>query len=301
MKIFITGTSSCLAAVLLPVLCEDSQVSTVTGIDIKPTKFKHPKLTTKIIDIRDKQLTTIMKGHDAIIHCAFIVKRNNLSLKKMHAINIGGGMNVADAAATNHIHKFINLSSTSVYGSGLNFTEKSPYNPSSSFHYALHKTALEQYINKTCPEVIHLRPQMILGQHAQASLKQLLKSRLYIKFNDEMRPKQQVIHENDVVNAIMLALKKEVTGEFNLSAPEIIDITGTLIKKGRKALGVPFSIVDKLIRLEEKIKSKIEFNIRELLLNNTTVDCSKAKELLGWQAQYGAWDARNDTINAGNI
>lgn len=61
MKIFLTGSASCLASALLPVLCEDTTITQITGIDIKPTKFKHLKLKTEIFDIRDDNLTTFRR------------------------------------------------------------------------------------------------------------------------------------------------------------------------------------------------------------------------------------------------
>ena len=78
MKILVTGSSSHLAGVLLPMLCDLKTVSQVNGIDIKKGNFKHPKFSETIIDIRDPKVSQHMKACDTVIHFAFVVLRSAL-------------------------------------------------------------------------------------------------------------------------------------------------------------------------------------------------------------------------------
>jgi UDP-glucose 4-epimerase len=123
MRIFVTGSAGCLAAALLPVLCNDPSIEKITGIDIRPTRFKHPKLSTERLDIRAENLTDKMAGHDAVIHLAFAVQRRKTTLAQMHDVNVRGSRLIVDAANKNGIQKLINLSSASVYGSGEDIVE----------------------------------------------------------------------------------------------------------------------------------------------------------------------------------
>lgn len=298
MKIFLTGSASCLASVLLPVICEDPTITQITGIDIKKTTFKHPKLKTEILDIRDNKLAIKMTDHDAVIHLAFVVKREGRSHEEMRDVNVRGSSLVVDASVKNNIKKFINLSSVSVYGSGENIDEDTPLNPSTTFHYAQHKAELENYININCPAAIQLRSHLIIGENAQLFLREMFKLPVWLKFRKGKTPRQQVVHEKDVVQALMLSLKTDISGQFNLSAPEIIDLAGTYIKKGRNIPGVPFYIVRYLTRVAKFIRPKDEYTWVEILDTTVTVNCSKAQLLLGWKPQFSAWDARNEAITS---
>src|SRR5450830_474956 len=198
MRVFVTGSASCLAKVAIPLLAARPEVEAITGIDIKPTHLKHPKLTTHVLDIRDPRLQEHMKGHDAVLHLAFIVKQGSLSASDMRETNVIGGMNVVNAALSNEVRKFINLSSVSVYGSGIDITECSDPCPSSTFVYACHKAELETYVARHLSSAIQLRSHLIIGPNAQPFLIDMLRSRFWVSFNGMNKPRQQVIHEDDV-------------------------------------------------------------------------------------------------------
>ena len=221
MKIFLTGSAGCLAAALLPVLCNDPAIESITGIDIKTTAYQHPKLKTSIFDMRDVSLRDTMKNHDAVIHLGFNVRRGNLSSEERYDINVNGSINVIDAANANKITKFINLSSVSVYGICENVTEEAKTNPLPTFPYAQHKEAVEQYINEHLPSAIQFRSHLIMGKNAQDFLREMFVMPVYLTFAEGKTPKQQVVHENDVVCAIEAALKADVSGAFILAETKI--------------------------------------------------------------------------------
>src|SRR5579859_4480209 len=73
MKILVTGSSGCIAAALLPMLCTQPFVASVTGVDWKPGNFTHDKFMHIPLDMRDAQLKDVMAGHDAVVHLGFVV------------------------------------------------------------------------------------------------------------------------------------------------------------------------------------------------------------------------------------
>lgn len=302
MRVFITGSASCLGKALLPALCAQEYVTEVRGIDIKPTAFQHPKLVTEIFDIRDKGIADKLQGFDAVIHLAFVVKRGNLSLAEMRDVNVQGGSNVVDAAKRLGIPKFINTSSVSVYGAGEDLSENAPLHPSPTFHYAQHKAELEEYIYRNFPQAIQLRLHLVIGKHAQDFLREMFASPFWLKFGKNKQPRQQVIHEDDAVAAMLLALHKDISGAFNLSAPEIIDLGGGYIregvKEGMRKWPLPFWMVRFLVAVAMRLKPNDEFTWIELLDTSVTVDCARARDVLGWSPLHSPWDARRDAVES---
>ena len=166
MRVFVTGSASCVGSVLLPALCADDSITEVTGIDIKGTKFSHPKFKSEKMDIRDPKVVDKMAGYNAVIHLAFTVQRKKLSLDQAHDANVNGGINITNAAIKNGIQKFINLSSVSVYGGGDNLKEDDPANPSKTFPYAQDKREFELFLNEHLPSAVNFRAHLIQGPNA---------------------------------------------------------------------------------------------------------------------------------------
>lgn len=300
MRVFITGSASCLGKALLPALCAQEDVTAVHGIDIKPTAFQHPKLVTEILDMRDTRIAEKLRGFDAVIHLAFVVKRGSLSDAEMRTINVEGSRNVVDAAIRLGISKFINISSVSVYGTGDNLSEDAPLRPSPTFHYAQHKAELEAYIDRHLPQAIQLRLHLVIGRHAQDFLRQMFASPFFLVFGRNKQPRQQVIHEDDAVAAMLLALRHPVSGAFNIAAPDVIDLGGRYIrqgvKEGMRKWPLPFAIVRFLVAVARRWRPQDEFTWIELLDTSITIDCRKAHQTLGWHPQLSAWDARRDAV-----
>jgi len=219
MKVFITGSSSSLAQVLLPRLCERSDIERVTGVDLRPARFHHAKFDALTLDIREPLLAQRMEGHNILINMAFVVLRGHMSEAEMFDINVKGNHAVFHAARHAGMQRLVHLSSASVYGSGVHLSEHAPLAPLPRFLYAQHKAHLEQLLAIEFPESVRLRPHIILGPHAQPLLKQLLNQPCHVRL-PRPHPRLQCVHEDDVAQAIMLCLERNVRGPFNLAVED---------------------------------------------------------------------------------
>lgn len=299
MKVLVTGSSGCIANALLPVLCAQPFVEVVTGIDWKPGHFEHDKFRHIQLDMRDIQLMSIMEGCDAVIHLGFVVAQAHLSMEDMRSVNIDGSANVVNAARAAGVRKFINLSSVSVYGSGENMTETTSPAPPPWFPYAHHKLHVERYIEKTLPEAIQFRSHLVIGAKAQEFLRKIFHLPVWLDFGLNP-PKQQVVHEDDVVEALIAALQRDARGFYNLAAPDVIALGGDYIRKGqqegRRIRRVRFGIVRAFAVLGRRFIKKDLLTLIAMLNTTSTVTCAKAARDLGWQPKRSAWDARKDAL-----
>ncbi|KPL47380.1 hypothetical protein XAXN_20230 [Xanthomonas axonopodis] len=301
MKIFLTGSSGCLASVLLPVLAADDYVKSITGIDIVEPSFTDPKFTHVTMDMRSPEVHDLMRGHDAVIHLAFAVKRGRLSVPKMTEINVGGSRNVIDSAVANGIATFVNLSSVSVYGEGENMSEEAKPNPPTWFEYADHKAEVERYLAAKIPSAVQIRAHLIIGAHAQKFLREIFLLPVWLDFG-QSPPKQQVVHEADVVDAIVAALKKGAQGIYNVAADDVIALGGDYIQRGqdegRKIRRMPFSVVRLSAVLAQTVMKNDLLTLVSMLKTTATVSCEKAKKELGWRPRRSAWQARTDALRS---
>jgi len=301
MKILVTGSSGCIASALLPVLCAQPFVEAVSGVDWKPGAFAHDKFTHTQLDMRDTQLKTVMVGYDAVVHLGFAVSQGKLTDEEMRSVNVDGSANVVNAARAAGVRKFINMSSISVYGSGENMDESLTPKPPTWFPYAQHKFAVERYIQQSLPYAIQFRAHLIEGAKAQKFLREIFLLPVWLDFGAKP-PKQQVVHEDDVVDAVIAGLQHNVSGVYNLAAPDIIALGGDYIRKGqeegRKIRRMRFGIVRALAKVGRLFIQKDLLTLISMLDTTSTVTCDKAARDLGWRPKRSAWDARVDALRS---
>jgi nucleoside-diphosphate-sugar epimerase len=287
-KVFVTGSSSCLAQALLPLLCAEPGIERVTGADTAAPRFAHARFHAVHCDIRDPGLVEQLAGHDALVHLAFVVLRGRMSEAEMFDINVTGSHKLFHAARRAGIARLILMSSAAVYGGGVHVGEDAPLAPLPQFRYGLHKAHLERLLEIEFPECVRLRPHVILGRHAQPLLKQLVNLPCYVALPDP-QPRLQCVHEDDVARAVLLALRREVSGPFNLAVEDSISYRDLIRARHRFALPLPLGAARAALDLAWRLRgwggepAWIEGLARTLLLN-----CRRAAVELGWKSRYDA-------------
>lgn len=297
MNIFITGASSGVARSLIPALCEDTSVTSVRGFDLRDSPWRHAKYQHIQGDMCSADLRPLMEGSQAVIHLAFAVLKAQHDEAGHRTNNVMGSFRVLKIASALRIPKIINLSSVSVYGQGQHLAESAPLNPSPAFSYAQHKADIERMTMQSLPKVIHLRSHLILGPHAQPFLHDLCNAPVYIR-PPKPYPTLQIVHEDDVAQAIVLSLKHEVHGAYNVAAPEIVALPD-LVKHQRSAaiLPLPLGLVRWAANVARRLGHRDEFTWLDVMGTTLTVDCTRVQRELGWRPEYSAWQARASMVS----
>ena len=286
MRVFVTGSSSHLARALLPKLCAHQGVEQVTGIDLAPPHFAHPKFSAQRGDIRDTQLEPLMRDHHALVHLAFVVLRGRLPPARMFQTNISGSMRVFNAARAAGVKRLVHLSSASAYGSGVHLTEDAPLRPLKGFLYGEHKALLETMLAIEFPECVRLRPHIILGPHAQKLLKSLLKQPFHLRL-PRPHPLLQCVHESDVCDAILLCLERDVRGPFNLALEDTLTYRELIRRRHKISLPLPLTAVRAGFGLAWRFYGwGGEPQWLNGLSQSLTLNCRRALVELGWQRHY---------------
>lgn len=299
MKLLVTGSSSHLASVLLPRLCEQPTVSLVHGVDINKGTFKHPKFNENMIDIRDSNISNIMTNCDAVIHLAFVVLRSALKKERknrqlIHDINVNGSINVFQQAEIKSVKKIIHISSAVVYGAWpenpATISETQPRKVMKGFSYAEDKNEVEDWLDsfeqKSDLNIVRLRPHVILGPKSQPFLLSLIKQPFFPKLPDP-QPLSQCIWEDDVADAIIKSLNKNISGTYNLAADPPISFKEMIKMSHKISVPVPVKLLSFIHRNLWKVSSAGE---EPGWLNgmpySLAVSSLKAKNELDWKPKY---------------
>lgn len=302
MRIVITGSASHLARCVIPLLLARPETERIVGIDLRPADCADPRFEQHLIDIRSDAVPPLLARADVLIHLAFVVMRSDLGAARhdralMRSINVDGSTRLFAQAAAARIRSIIYASSASVYRPGgpvVKLSEEAPRIPLPGFPYAEDKAAVEQWLDGFEPHhpelrIVRLRPQAILGPHAQPLLKLIARSRVYPLLPDP-QPMIQCVHEQDVAAAVVRAAATAARGAFNLSTDDAASIRD-IVRAHGLALGIPMRAVETLARWSWRMTSTgTDPSWVSALRHSFVLDNAKAREVLRWTPRYPRLD-----------
>ncbi len=252
-KVVVTGVCGRLGRRVARVLHRERPVIGVDRRDFhdKPKDVEHQKL-----DLRRKKLKDVFRGGDvdAVVHLG-VMHDPRASAAEHHSWNVEGFSKLLDYVAQFSIPKVVVLSSANVYG-------PQPHNPQflseeapllggarfSEIRDLIEVDMLAQSFFWKHPDVstVILRPVHILGRVRNAASNFLRLPRVPTLLGYD--PMVQVIHEADVVSAIVSALTPGVRGIFNVAGPEAMPLSRVLRILDRPTLPVPYSLARPIMK-----------------------------------------------------
>jgi NAD dependent epimerase/dehydratase len=297
MRIFVTGADGFIGSHLVEKFLKLGHfVKAFTFYNFRGSNGWLDNLDKKLIknlnlvsgDIRDYNfLEKQTKGFDAVYHLAALIAipYSYHSPKSYIDTNIIGTYNILQSSLKNNISKIIITSTSEVYGTAQSVPIKENHSLNAQSPYAATKIAADQlalsfYKSFDLPVTI-LRPFNTYGPRQSARaviptiISQLINGNKYIKIGN-LKPTRDFTYVEDTVDAFVLALKKNLSGEvinignqFEISIKNILNIF-------KNDFGHDFKIIiDK-----KRVRSK-RSEVFRLLASDT-----KAIKLLNWHPKY---------------
>lgn len=300
MRVLVTGAASHLAQALLPTLLAHPDIEAVTGLDMAPISFSHPRFRAVRANLLDPDLGQHLEGVDAVIHLAFVVMGRMLGkARKDRALirryNLDATQALCRAAAASGVRRIVYASSVAVYGAWPDnpplIPETWPLRPMPSFAYSEDKAAVEWWLDTFeqeagIPAITRLRIHAIVGPRAQSLLNLIARTRFYVQVPDP-QPPTQCIWEDDVVQALLLALFSEASGAFNLAAPEPLSFKDIVSRDGRWAMPVPYGLAERAHRTFWQVSGSLgDPGWLAGLRHPLAVDTRRAETLLHWRPRH---------------
>ncbi len=222
----------------------------VIGVDRRPFPDRPKDIDHLEIDIRRKKLKDVFRAGDiaAVVHLG-IMHDPRASAVDHHSWNVTGFVKLLEYVAQFHVPKLVVLSSANVYGpqpeNAQFLTEEAPLLGGQNFSeirdlIEVDMLAQSFFWKHPDTETVILRPVHILGtvRNAPSNFLRLPTIPTALGFD----PMIQVIHEDDVVQALELAMRPGVRGIFNLAGPEPLPLSRAIRILGRPSLPVPVSL-----------------------------------------------------------
>lgn len=219
----------------------------VVGVDRRPFPNRPKDVHHYEVDVRRKKLTEVFEREKirALIHMA-IIHDPRLDAEEHHQINVMGTRHVFELCRRYGIKKIVALSSANVYGPRADntqfITEDTPLMGAERYGEIRDLVQVDLFANTWLwrhpdMETVVLRPVHIVGNVRNAPSNYLrLKTVPVIMGYD---PMVQLIHEDDVVEAMIRSLAPGLRGVFNVVGPDAIPLSCLLREMGKKVVPVP--------------------------------------------------------------
>ncbi len=218
----------------------------VIGLDSKKPDQEIKGLDFIQADIRNSHLVDLLQeeGVEAVCHLAFVESQQ--PNEQAFDYNVIGTMKVFGACAQSGVKKIVLKSATAVYGANPNnsafLREEHPLPSNSQNGYVRDLVEIESFCNGfrlQAPEITLtvLRVPSIIGPAADTPMTRLLK-RPFPPVLLGFDPMIQVIHENDVVGAILFAMDEDIPGVFNVAAEGVMPFYKLIKLAGKQPLPV---------------------------------------------------------------
>ena len=219
----------------------------VVGVDRRPMHARAKDVQHLRLDIRRKALENVFRKHrpQAVIHLGMM---HNLrqSVKEHHTFNVVGTTRLLEHCQKYNVGKVVVLSSANVYGPARDtngfLTEDHPLLAAQAFPDMRDLVSVDMVAQGFMwrhPEIesVILRPVHILGRvhNAPSNYLRLPSVPTLLGFD----PMVQVIHEQDVVVALTMALKAGVRGIFNLVGPGQLPLSMAIEEVGARPAPLP--------------------------------------------------------------
>lgn len=267
----------------------------VIGVDRRPARLLPKDIEFHQLDLRRHKTENVFRtAHaDAVVHLN-ILHDLRVAQEEAHSFNILGTTRVLDWCAHYDIAKVVLLSSADVYGpvpSNNQFLdEQAPLMGGQAFGEIRSLIKLDMlgstfFWRYPSIETVILRPVNILGDVKNAASNYLRLQRPWTVLGYD--PMVQIIHVEDVVTAIELALKPGVKGVYNIVGPGELPLSSILRELGRRPIPLPAPIASKALDLAWRFKLT-SFPAPELahIRFICMVDGTRAREDLGFAPRY---------------
>jgi UDP-glucose 4-epimerase len=251
-KVLITGITGGQGRLVSAKLLRRPRRYRVVGIDREPWKHHPEGLSFHAVDVRKKRAEDVIRTEnpDVIVHLAFI-RHFGTHPALRHEVNVNGTRRLLEFSVSHGVKQFIVFSSSYVYGAlpeNPSYMDESyPLSASRTYPEVRDLTEVDMLATAFLWQypkmaITILRPVNVLGPHVHSAIGRYLR-RPYVPTVLGFNPMLQFIHEEDVADAIILAIDRQTRGIYNVVGPGAVPLSVAISETGGTAVPLPELVV----------------------------------------------------------
>ena len=293
-KVLVTGIAGGQGRLLARRLRERAEVC---GVDRVPWDEAPRGVSVHVVDLRKKRFEDVIRAEKptAVVHLGFL-QRFLLGSDLRYDVNVRGTQLLLQHCARQKVPHVVVVSGSYVYGA----SPTNPYEMTELEPLAGSRTSPElrdlvdlDYVATSFPvhepdlDVCVLRPVNVLGYSAHSLMARYLSLRrvpTVLGFD----PMLQFLHEEDLAEAISLALERRLRGVFNVVGPGAAPLHVAIRETGGRALPLPESLIRPVFtRLFRMRALDVPPGALDYLKYPITLDGSRFTQATGFRPLFG--------------
>ncbi len=246
--VVITGIAGTIGRLLARRLHLDHDV---IGLDRRDLPRRPKDIKVYSHDIRRKRCESIFRNHpvDVVVHLN-VMHDFGRAQADLHSFNVVGTQRLLEYAARHGVKKFIFLSTANVYGARPEnpqfLTEEALLLAGETFSEMRSLISTDMLVTSffwKLPEVetVILRPAHIVGTVRNGPMTYLSMGRVPVVLGFD--PMVQVVHETEVVEALVAAMKPGARGIFNVAGPTAVPLSTIMTYLDKPTLPLPYPVL----------------------------------------------------------
>jgi UDP-glucose 4-epimerase len=275
----------------------------IVGLDRRPMRGRPKDIEHHQVDLRSKKARDVFRTGDvhALIHLG-VMHDPRARPAELYSWNITGTTKLLEYCQAYRVPKLVLLSSANVYGPRPDnpqfLTEEAPLLASQRFPQMRDLVEIDHLVSTFLwrareTETVILRPVHIVGSvhNAPSNYLRIPRPPTLLGFD----PMVQLVHAEDVADAIVHALAPGRRGIYNITGPGELPLSAVLRELGRQPRSIPHPLAKSVLSFAFKLGVS-SFPVAELdfIRYVCMVDGRRATAELGFRARHGL----HETIHA---
>ena len=283
-------------------LVEREDVDSVLATDVRePNQALGSKVTFVRQDVSEP-FPGLFAEHevDTVVHLAYVLRQSR-NRQANRRVNVDGTRNTLEACRRGGVGRIVYLSSTSVYGAHPDnpqaLTEEMLARPVTGFQYSEDKLESERLLNEFASAmsgvaVCILRCCPIMGAHADNFIASAFDKPLLVAVSGT-DPPMQLIHEEDMVRCLTLAVLGEAEGLYNMAGAGSIGWREMASTRGRHVVSMPAWLLYPLTQLTWALRLQSDSPAMglDMIRYPWLASTKKIEREMGFNSRYSSRDA----------
>jgi nucleoside-diphosphate-sugar epimerase len=314
--VVVVGATGNVGTAVLRALESETEVTSVLGVARRPPSGNGASAFSKVAwhaaDISADPLHFV-EGADAVVHLAWLIQPSR-DERVMRATNVDGTRRLVDEVVSHGVPSFVYASSVGTYApapKSPSMDERWPATGISSSTYSRHKAEVESMLDdveQRHPElrVVRLRTSLVFQRAAASEVHRLfLGSLMPWHLPRPMRAVPglrrlafQATHAQDIADAYVLALTRDVRGAFNIAADPVLTPKVIADAVGGRVLPLPEVLLREAVTVGYKTHLvPAEVGWLDMATQTPVMDTSRARSELGWSERVSSVDALRELLD----
>jgi len=307
----VIGATGNVGVATLEALAADPAVTSIVGVARRIPDLELDRVQWAAADI-DSDPLDVVEGADAVVHLAWKIQPQH-DHATMYRTNVSGTQRVVDAATAHRVPALVVASSIGAYAPGPkqpSVDETWPTTGVPSSVYSRHKAAVERLLDRAeaaAPDmrIVRMRTSLVFQRRAASEIHRVFlgpfapwhlpKPLRVVPRSEQLTV--QATHASDVGRAYAAAVVRNVHGAFNIAAEPVLTPSIIAEAVGARLAPVPVAALRAAAALSFHLHLQpSEPGWIDMAVSVPTMDTTRARDELGWQAKMSATSALTELL-----